>query len=137
MMSHIYDDRENVNTVDPKELTKMRREHQGIAEFDTDCDVEYERLIAQEIRDRKDRGIKVDYTLTIMENLVMTFQDDEEIKILYEMFKLGNKPILRANDWCRKHLDTDFKILELSKQVETGDPEPEMVRLLFDRLIVE
>ena len=73
MMSHIYDDRENVNTVDPKELTKMRREHQGTAEFDTDCDVEYERLIAQEIRDRKARGIKVDYTLTIMENLVFRY----------------------------------------------------------------
>ena len=137
MMSHIYDDRENVNTVDPKELTKMRKEHQGIPEFDTDCDVEYERLIAQEIRERKERGIKVDYTLTIFENLVMTFKDDEEIKILYEMFKLGNKPILRANDWCRPHLKPDFKIIELSKHVETGDPEPEMVRLLFDRLIVE
>lgn len=136
MMSHIYDDRENVMTVDPKLLTQMRREHQEKEDFDKDCDVEYERLIAQDIRERKSRGIKVDYTLIILENLVMTFQDDEEIKILYEMFKIGNKPILRANDWCRPHLTPDFKILKLSKYLDTQDPAPEMVRLLFERLIV-
>ena len=67
----------------------------------------------------------------------MMVYNDEELTVLHELFKSGNKPIQRANDWCRPHLKPDFKIIELSKHVETGDPEPEMVRLLFDRLIVE
>jgi hypothetical protein len=50
------------------------------------------------------------------------------------MFLLGNKPIDRANAWCRPHIYHDQYIDLLNLEVGAVQEDPEMVRLFFDLL---
>jgi hypothetical protein len=93
--------------VDPKSLTEMRvsyRDNKDISNLMVD--VELEKMIIREIRKRIDEGSQEDFCLIILENLMMVY-DDPELSILYEMFKLGEKPIQKGNAWCFEHLKED------------------------------
>ena len=121
---------------DPFSLTELRNSQRDNKNYDLEVDVEFENLIIAAIRNRIKQGSQEDFKPLIIENLMMVYNDDEELSVLNEMFKMGNKPILRANDWCRPHLQGtpfDYDKNEMFKALDKE--QPQMVKLFWDLLV--
>ena len=107
---------------DPEKLTEIRNGQRCNDKYVLEVDVGFEKLIVKAVRDQLEKGTDKDYTVLIIENLKMVY-NDSELSVLYEMFKDGDKPIQRANDWCRPHLEgTLFDFVK--KRFETKHEQP-------------
>lgn len=97
---------EGLDRDDPKALTELRAYRRNNEDYDMLVDVELENLIASAVSKKIEEGSEEDFKVLIIENLMMIYHDDE-LSTIFKMFKAGNKPIARANDWCRPHLEQD------------------------------
>ena len=132
-MEPIFEKRGKMDTTDPYFLTDVRNSQRDNVSYEVEVDVEFERLIINAIRNHIKQGSDQDFTVLILENLMMVY-NDEELTVLHKLFKEGNKPIQRANDWCRPHLETTTVEL-VKKQFEVKEEKPQMVKLFWDVLI--